>query len=154
MISFSHQEILVSLAYAVAYGVTFSALLALVKLILRIALALPGFLYDTLSFTKILPREDFKGRINLMENGKVFDFLGVIIFTLGFILISYLSLDGEIRIYMLLSAFAAVYLSNLVFYGIFIRFFLFLFDIIFGLLCIAIRLIIYPFMKLYRIKFK
>lgn len=152
MISFSLGEILGSVIYALAYGVVFSVAFSLCRLIRGILFALPEITIESIKYKKIFPLPNFKQYIDPKIIGPLFGFVWIIIFTLGFILISYFSLDGVIRIYMLLIAFASFYLSNFLFCDILNKILLFILNLILQLFCLILRVIILPFKKLLHIK--
>ena len=150
MISFSINEILVSIGYAAGYGVAYSAIFSLCLLIRALIFSLSNILSDIFRFEKIFPLPSFKKHIKLSERGAIFSFLSVIIFALGFILISYFALDGVVRVYMLFFAFAAFYLSKFVLFDFLNKIFVWFFDKLLMLLCLFLRISFAPIRSLFK----
>lgn len=145
MISFTNNEILLSLGYAAGYGVAYSALYSLMLLLRAAAFGSADISTQIFSFERIFPLPSFTEHIRIGKVGRVFAFLSVIFFALGFIVVSYFALDGVIRIYMLIIAFASFYLSKFAFFDFLNKALIWIFDKILRAFCLALRLLIYPF---------
>ena len=150
MISFSINEIHLSIGYAAGYGVAYSAIFSLCLLLRAVIFSLSKILSDIFKFEKIFPLPSFKKHIKLSERGAVFSFLSVIIFTLGFVLISYFALDGVLRVYMLVFAFASFYLSKFALFDFLNRLFVWIFDKLLMLLCLFLRISFAPIRFLFK----
>lgn len=144
MMGFTIDEILSSLLYASIYGVLYSAFWSLASLVCSVLSVTWAILRECFWFKKIFPLPDFRRKMDLHKRGRVFLLLAILLFALGFILISYFALDGEIRIYMLFISSAVLYLSNYVFCDFFGKIFLYLINRILQILCLLLRLIISP----------
>ena len=152
MIAFTLGEILSSLIYAAIYGAVFSAVYSGIKLLCDTVLSIPGLIGNIFVYESIFHLPNFRKNIVRRKIGSIFTLLLIILFTLGFVLISYLTLDGVIRLYVLFVAFASFYLSNFVFCDILSRVFLWIFDQILKLVCLIVRILIHPFRMLIRKK--
>ncbi len=144
MIGFNIGEIFNSVIYAFAFGVIFSVAFSLCRLVRGMLASILDVTSEFIKFSKIFPLPNFKKFINPKKNGAVFSFLSIIFFTLGFILISYLSLDGTIRIYMLIVSFASFYLSNFTFCEILSKILLCILNLFLKFLCLIFRIIASP----------
>ncbi len=144
MISFSIHEILLSLGYAAGYGVAYSAIFSLCLLLRAIIFSSAEIVAEIFKFEKLFPLPSFKKHIKLSDRGAVFSFFSVIIFALGYVLISYFALDGVVRIYMLVLAFASFYLSKFALFDFLSRIFVWIFDKLLMLLCLCLRICFTP----------
>ena len=154
MIAFTYGEIVSSILLAILYGCLYAVLFSLVCLIVNMVLSLPKIIRDTLSFDKILPPPSFKNLKTDNSCGGFLSFICVILFTIGFLLLSYLALDGVIRIYMLILSFASFYLSKITFTEFLSRLFMAAFRRILSLLSIVVRVVIWPLKRLFYMLFR
>ncbi len=149
MIHFSTGEMLFSLLYAIAFGVGFFLLFAAVsvlkKQIKRIA-ALPILL---VRYDKILEKPTKNKSRNADEAGAAMTFIFVILFALGFILLSYYALDGCVRIYILLLALVGFILPKGLLYERLFLIFDRIFDLVFYVVTVALRVTVFPFLRLF-----
>lgn len=147
MIFFSLNEIMISVLLAILYGACFAGFIDLFILFRNVIVSLPGLMRDVLEYDKLfnLPSEILKkNRYNINSISLFFCFL---IYVIGFIFISYASLDGMIRIYMIVISSASLFVTK---NKIFDKLYVVLFgaiNFILGLLCVAIRVFLYPFKK-------
>ena len=107
MTFYTLYEILASTLHAAIYGASFALLIVFANVILKefarlIAVPREIFCYSGKIFERPNPTFKLKrgGKARRISKG-IFVFLSVFLFTLGFILLSYYSLDGSIRLYML-----------------------------------------------------
>ena len=152
MIYFSPVEILCSLLHAVVFGMGFSFIYQLFVVILRTVKSIPGLMNEILFAERIFPFPSVKGKIKEGEEGGMTAFLSVIFFFLGFLLLSYFSLDGRLRIYMLVVSSASLYVFNCTFSVILRAFFGNAFNLILALASTVIRCATLPFKRLFRKK--
>lgn len=147
MIFFSLNEIMISVLLAILYGACFAGFIDLFILFRNVIVSLPGLMRDVLQYDKLfnLPSEILKkNRYNINSISLFFCFL---IYVIGFIFISYASLDGMIRIYMIVISSASLFVTK---NKIFDKLYVVLFgaiNFILGLLCVAIRAFLYPLKK-------
>ncbi len=144
MISFSTGEIMISVGYAILWGIVFSAAYALCILLVGLMRSLPKIVRDIFVFDKILPTPSFASYLSIGKRGAFFSFASVVIFTVGFNIISYFSLDGVIRIYMLIISSAAFYVSKIVLFDILSKLLLWLISALLMMLCVVFRLLVTP----------
>ena len=101
MMYFTSGEIIFSVLASSALGISFSLLISLISLIIP---PLRAFIWRTADSLRLPMKGLLRRRVYISE-GELSGagiFITVISFTVLFILISYLTLDGEIRIYTLL----------------------------------------------------
>lgn len=144
MITFSIRELLSSALFAVIFGVGFSAFVCTLDILIGAASTLPEFLIASVRFDKVFPPARLSVSARNRGGGPIYIFLCILIFALGFSLLSYISLDGEIRIYMLILAFASFYLSKIAFCDFLTKAFLWLFNSVLSLTSVALRCAILP----------
>ena len=149
MIVFSAYSVLNSILFSFFYG-AFCATLSLVcALLFRLTrsfgrIASTWIKYNNGIFSR--PREIFieEGRIKsvrvLREVGAFFK---VLLFTIGFILISYISLDGEIRIYTLAVSLASYLLLRSFFLSALLSFLLIGLEALVSYLSVILRIFLY-----------
>ena len=111
MIGFTLDEIIGSVFYAICYGFIFS----LVEFLLTLSYKI---------FTKVAYQltEKFKKGDNTRKKTESIHKkadkllpLKIFLFGIGFCLLSYIALDGEVRIYMLILSSASLFISKLAF---------------------------------------
>ncbi len=151
---FTLNEIFNSIISALIYGGIFeficifcSALYALAALFL--ALPVKAFFYKGRIFCTVYPEQ-------YLADGKRVDIplkliastLGVLLFSLGYLLLSYFALDGELRLYTLLIALLSGYALRVAVRPYVLRIFTFLLTRIFALLVILLRILTYPLRSL------
>ena len=142
MMSFTAGEIFFSILCAIIFGFGFSFLTSMLLIIREIAHAFGSIMKKSLTYEKILPPPSIKSiKIN-QAAWSVVTVLWVVLFMLGFSILSYVALDGEIRLYMLVLSFASFYLSKSIFFVYFGKLLIYLFGIIFSLISIMTRIII------------
>ena len=147
MMTFTGREILLSALYALIYGGGFSFVYQLLIILVRTVKAMPSLAVEILNADKIFPSPRVKNAINKGKEGALFAFFSVVLFFIGFQLLSYLALDGQLRIYMLALSSAAFYITNLAFYTFLRIICITLFDIIILLLSTAVRVLVLPVKK-------
>ena len=144
MITFTYAEIALSVIYAMLFGCVFAGVLSIICLLCDLVLKIPKMMKDIIVFEKILPAPSFDFLKSRRKDGGFIAFFSVILFTLGFLLLSYYTLDGIIRIYMLILSFAAFYLAKMTFLNVFERLLLFILTWVLKPFAVSVRLIIYP----------
>jgi len=149
MMVFSGKEIMLSVIYAIIYGFGFSLFYqALLVLSVSIKL-LPNLFVEILRFERIMPPPSAKKNIKNGKSGPILAFFSVLLFFIGFIIISYIFLDGEIRVYMLFLSSASLFVLYSAFCDFFKNIFSFFFDLILLVVSTLIRSLVLPFKKIY-----
>ena len=148
MIGFTSREILLSVLFSAIYGVVFSVIYQLLITLFHVLKSTPDLIINILKSSKILPAPDVKCLVKDQKVGGGFAFFSVILYFLGFLLLSYLSLDGQLRLYMLVISSASLYISNLTFCVFLKELALFLLNLIVLLLSTVLRLVILPAKRL------
>ena len=148
--SFTREEIIFSVISSLAYGVLFSVLFCIVKISREIGLV---FLRQFTAALNLNGKSDNTEQKPSNSGGDIGAFTIVflsIAFTVGFCLLSYLSLDGEIRLYMLVLSFASFYLSKFAFFDFCERTILFAIDKAFWLISRIFAGIFLPTLKAFK----
>lgn len=149
MISFTSGEILLSLLYSLVYGVLFFIFYTLICLLKNEVGLLKSLPESIIRYDKILEKPiKMRGRIAKEQSPDVVA-VSIIAFALGLVLLSYYALDGCVRIYLIIVSLTSFFaIKSLAFDKIFI-----LLTSIFGFLIylftIALRIIIFPFLRLF-----
>ena len=145
--TFTREEIIFSVICSLAYGVLFSVLFCIVKISREIGLV---FLHQFATAPDSNSKSDNTEQKPSKFRGEIGAFTILflsIAFTVGFCLMSYLSLDGEIRLYMLVLSFASFYLSKFAFFDFCERLILLFLDKIFWIISRLIRVVFLPILK-------
>ena len=150
MIGFSFEEIYGSMLYAITWGAVFCAAFSLCGLILGIVGSFGRICRVIFVYEKIFAPPTKEELKIVPRYNALLSFVSVLIFTLGFAVVSYFSLDGVIRLYMLILSFASFYLSKIVFFDFLNKAIGFILSSAFLLLCPLVRLLIYPVKLLVR----
>lgn len=139
MMTFSEAELISSVVYALIYGILFACLLSATQLVKEILLNIKTIGREMLMVEKIFPLPRFRNMKIQRDLGAGLSVLSIFIYAIGFSLLSYLALDGEIRLYMFLLSFASFYLSKFVFFEFLTNVFLKFFRLLLILLSFAVR---------------
>ena len=148
MIAFDLREVAFSILYALIYGVGFALFYSFMILLKTVWKHLSRVTCDLVKFYKITPLPTFDYILKRQSGGVFLIALSVLFFGLGFSLLSYVALDGQIRIYMLILCFASFYLSKLAFYEIFVKLLLHLLRVILRAFSMPMRIILFPINRL------
>ena len=144
MITFGLVEILRSVLMALCFGIGYAIVISFSSCILGAGKMIRSGFCRIVRFNEKISLSEFADLKILRNNGATFTFLSVLTFAVLFVLLSYISLDGEIRIYMLALFFASFYLSNFVFSKTFNKIALLFIRVILNVVAFAIRVIILP----------
>ena len=108
MIGFTMKEILASVIYALSYGCLFALSEVTVGGVARLVGVIKAFLRNRLHKSKktIEKKVSVKKTTGMLLPVKIF------LFGIGFILLSYFALDGEVRLYMLAISSATAFLPK------------------------------------------
>ncbi len=149
MMHFTSGEILISLLYAVVFGIGFFVFYTSACIFKYELVRLIGVLPSTFRYDKILEKPTkIQGRCE-KQQGVIFAFMSVIIFAIGFILLSYYALDGCIRVYLLLFALSSFFIPKVLFYEKIALIFEWIFEALFYALIIVFRIAAWPFLRLF-----
>lgn len=122
MISFTIEEINASVVSAFIYGILFAAFTCAILEILNLIQSLPRIIGRILKFNRLFEYISLSG-ISVYTPGGLAIFLFFFSFTLGFILMSYVMLDGLIRLYMIIFSIFGLLIGLKIFKTIFCRVF-------------------------------
>ena len=145
MMGFSSIEILNSVLFAVIYGAFFAFIYESVRLALLVFKSLPKVCSEILVFEKIFPTPPITKAVKSAKTGRPFSFFSVLAFFFGFSVISYISLDGDIRLYMLILSSASFFLFYSTFWDFYRWLILSILDLIFIPLSVFFRCLLIPF---------
>lgn len=141
---FSFSEILGAVLMCLCFGVGYALAFSLLSCLLGVIKAGRAFFTRIIDFERIFPLPTFRDLKISPYRGAVFSFLSVLLFAIMYSLLSYLALDGEIRLYTLIIYFASFYLSRIAFLGIFIK----AFELIIRALMLLISLFVRMLLRL------
>lgn len=144
MISFSTQEIIISVVYALIWGTVFCAGYSAALLVVNILKSLQSIIKDIFVFDRIFALPDFEKYITHRSAGPVNLFLSIILYTVGFNLISYFSLDGIIRAYMLFISSASFFISKIAFFDFLSKLFGKIISFALGIFSVLCRIAVTP----------
>lgn len=148
MMSFTMREILASVAFGCLFGFLFFMIFTAVNLLIYRSRVFFTFPLLLIQYDKILenPIKNI-GRNKIKANSTIF-FLFVILFFLGFVLLSYYVLDGCIRIYLFLLSVCTFFISKALLYELLNSFLDRVIGAAFYLLVLCFRIFIFPFLRL------
>ena len=142
MMGFDSGEIARSLLWAIIYGAGYSFVLYLLSMLFGLLGSVRDASIKIIRFEKLFPLPSFSEFKISCHSSWGFTVFSVFLFATGFSLLSYLSLDGEIRIYMLILSFASFYLSKIAFSVIFSHLFAIAFRFFLVLISLPVRIIL------------
>ena len=144
MIGYTSSELLLSVLHAAIYGAIFSIIYQLALLIYGLSLRGASMLCEMVVYDKFFSLSRLRGKLSLTDFGGIFAFFSLLGYFIGFLLLSYYSLDGQLRLYMLAVSSATFYCFNLSFCVILRNIIIFLLDLILDFLTLAVRIILLP----------
>ena len=147
MILFDYNDVLLSMLYALIFGFSFAFVYSIILLIKRALVSLPSIVKDVFFLQKSITAKSFDYLLNNVIPGRLLLAFSIVIYGIGFFLLSYVVLDGQIRIYMLIISFAAFYLSKFAFYDLIFKILIRLCIVFLKGLTIVIRWIFHPIKK-------
>ena len=144
MSGFSFSEILCSVFCAILYGAIFSILYCTIECLIYFLNLCKYIPKHGIFYSKILSLSIDTDVKETNKKNTFFIFLRIIMFAIGFMLLSYITLDGKIRLYMLILSSASYLISNFVFFTFFKRIVTWIFEKIFMFLVVIFRLFAFP----------
>ena len=150
MIDFDLRVIIPSIICAVIFGAGFGFFYCIITLVKTTLERIPKVGRDIMIFDKIFPLPPFEYLSEGQNAGRFITGVSIILFGVGFSILSYVALDGQIRIYMLLFSSASFFLSKFLFSEICVKLFLLVLKQIIRAFALALRIIILPFKLLKR----
>ena len=149
MITFTQREILFSVICAFFYGSIFASIKAVIDSSILYSKKFFDSLKRTFEYDKTFHSFKILRSTDNRSSGPILTFAYILIFFMGYLLLSYLVCDGIIRIYVLLICFASFYLLKNALFRVFEVLFLFVFNFLLGILCVFLRLVAFPFKKVF-----
>lgn len=150
MIAFSGREIAYSVISALIFGAGLSVLASLMEVLGIVFQNMRNFTRDIFKFEKLTELSSVKFNKENQKKAIILRNIGIVAFTVGFILLSYFCLDGIIRIYMVILCFASFYLSKFTFSDFLRRVLIAFISLLYRCLVITLRLLLYPIILLFR----
>lgn len=150
MIVFTSQEIAFSLLCAVIFGVLFSVICSLMTVLFSLLKKIRTFPHDIIKYDKISSVTVSKTPSSAKKTSLAGKIFGIILFTVGFVLLSYLCLDGTIRVYMIFLSIASFYLSKVAFFDFLQKALIVLTDILYRYVVVIFRVFLYPLSFIFR----
>lgn len=142
------NTILHSIFFATIYGVLFAITSTIVSIMISLLSKLPEIIREVFVYDGLFSNPKFLLSKNTPTSFSTF--ASVLCFTLGFIILSYYSLDGEIRIYMFIISTASYYLARFAFCAFFEKIFSLNIRVFLQALIYFLRAILYPFVYFVR----
>ena len=148
MITFGYKEILFSLFVSMLYGLIFASLVCIIDVfseLFKRFLNIPKdiFFYEKLK-SKVMENPIGKSA----KKRQIMIFFYTILFFAGFMIASYFSLDGQIRLYMLFLSSASLYVSNITIIGLLRRLFSSTSHLLYSFFAYSLRYAVYPFKRI------
>ena len=144
MIYFSFRSIILSIIYALIYGAIFGFVINFIKqipLMLKYIVSIPkALIIYTGPLNSVTYVKKYKKKPNVIS--RLYVFFSIIIFSLGFLFLSYYAIDGELRLYLLLFSFLGIKASCS--FILFINFTLLPFKKLIYMHIVFLRIIFYP----------
>ena len=152
MISFNIFELFSSVFLAVVYGFLAFAFYIVFRSLIGVFSFLPDILFEILNFEHFLKPIKIKLVSKIETENPCLDFFGILLFFIGFSLVSYLALDGLFRLYMLCLALLSFCISNRLLSRSVCALFSFLLNLLLSLIAYCFRAIIIPFFRIFKRK--
>jgi hypothetical protein len=102
MIYFTAEEIYLSIIYSFIYGAGLALILTVFKVILGVRCAIGKYAESILHYERITKVENYCKYSKTTRYGRVYTVFSITMFFLGYLLLSYYALDGNLRIYTFL----------------------------------------------------
>ncbi len=144
MIYFTAGEIFRSLIYGAIYGVLCALLCFFIRAFRLILKDVVACVRQIFFWKKISDKIILDGSFDNISPSSAGVIVEIVSFTLGFILLSYIALDGLIRVYLLITVSASFYLSKMAIFGVFKRFFVRAFRLLLIFLTMIVRTALSP----------
>lgn len=144
MMDFNSAEICLSVLYAIIFGFCFFILFSLMNICRDFLRGIIPYLKEAVRFKRIFPLPSFNIYLKEGRSSALFLIISILTFSLGFILLSYLTLDLQLRLYMLVIYFASFYVSYFAFFAFLKSVFLRISGLLLSLVCILLRVVIFP----------
>ena len=149
MMTFSTEEVFSSVIFALAYGAIFAIILSFIVVVKESLTVMLDMLKTTCGYEKIFPLPRFKGVKISYKSSAFISVIAVFLFAIGFSLLSYMSLDGQLRLYVLILSFASFYVSKIAFFDIFSRVILLALKAFFIIIALIVRVALWLPKRLY-----
>ncbi len=149
MIAFTQNEILRSMFNATILGICMCFFSTLINILGQLFPTIGTMLIGSFKYEKIFSIEKYD-KTNKCTHSPLYIFLCTIAFAISFMLLSYYSLDGQIRLYMLLQLFASFYISKITFFVFLEQIVSKLFMLLASIITIILRVIFLPFITISR----
>ena len=154
MIGYTSYELIWSVAHALIYGAFFAFVYQLALILRGLIVSIPSLLCEVVFYEEFFVPPRLKDHIEGGKTGSLFAFFSLLSYFLGFILLSYYSLDGQIRLYMLAITSASLYIFNISFCVVLRAVITFLLDVLLVVVAITVRIILLPIKIIYNILVK
>lgn len=147
---FTLKEIFNSVIYSIIYGFIFSAFYNLEKTLISNAKDIAEIPRNAIYYDKVfsLLKQEKNYKFSI---GKIFIFVSILLFTIGYVVLSYFALDGLIRFYVLFFSLISFYLSNILVFSKLGKLLYYTISFVLSLVTISLRLILYPIKVLHNI---
>ncbi len=149
MIYFTAEEIFWSFFHSIIYGIIFALGIVLIDCIIRLIRGLPQYFLSVKTYKRLLSLPERQNAHDIASDiGAVRMLLYVISFFIGYIILSYFSLDGVFRGYILALSLAALCLTRITLGRIILLIFEHLLYILLCPIIILMRILLAAFRKM------
>ncbi len=150
MIYFTAEEIYLSILHSIIYGTGFALALSAVDCIIRLAGRSREYFSSLFHYEKIFSVSSVKAKeISISSIGRIRLLIYIITFSVGYILLSYFSLDGIFRLYTLVLSLLIMYFTKLTLGAAAVKLFDKLLFVLLYPIVVVLRIVIRPFRKIF-----
>ncbi len=150
MIYFTIDEIWRSMLIAVFYGIIYAIIRSCFITIYILCFDLIDSIKQIIVYEKPMEKVVFTKNALKKEGRPITIFISVVLYFIGYIIASYIALDGNLRIYVLILSSAAFYLSKTLIIDKFEYYLSKILRFQLSFLTVFIRMIIYPLRRIYQ----
>lgn len=154
MIYFAAEEIYTSVLYAIIYGFVFAIISRLSRLLIEEIRLARHLVTAVIRYEKIfdppiaLKYSAEKCKLDGMS-GRIFKFCEILTFGIGYILLSYLALDGLHRVYILIISLIAYFLAERLISVTLLKALILIIELIMTLIVYIFRILLKPIIKIH-----
>ena len=148
MTYFTAEELILSFLYALVYGISYAAFVETIGALGKLFRNVPTFVQSVIIYDKLCP----PSYINLTPNDRhagLRTFATTTAFSIGFILLSYFALDGEVRLYTLIASITSFFIFKMLTKKYISGAAYAILSVVFRFSLILLRVILYPIRYIY-----
>lgn len=143
MIAYTRYEIIKSMLDASILGICMCIFSTIIELFEELVPIIKSVAIGLVKYDKLISTIKIEHRMQRSKSS-IRHFFSIIVFSIIFMLLSYYSLDGQIRLYMMIILFASFYVSKITFLSFFKKILVNFLDMFFSITCIFLRIVLLP----------